>query len=78
MADQMDVRAKEMQRLEEAAAETERPEEIQSKAERGGVGSYLDIDQTPRRPRFGARRAKLHEQFLAVDIHGRDLLEARP
>jgi integrase len=28
--------------------------------------------------RFGARGAKLHEQFLAVDIHGRDLLEARP
>src|SRR5271169_167715 len=51
---------------------------IEYEAERGAVGSHFDVDQTPRGPRLATRGAELHEQFLAVKLHRRDLLEARP
>ena len=38
---------------------------IEGEAECGVFGRHLDIDQTPCRSGFGARRAELHEQFLA-------------
>jgi hypothetical protein len=44
----------------------------------GALGSGLDIDQTPGRPCSGACGAELHEQFLAIEVHGGDLLEPRP
>ena len=51
---------------------------IECEAERGAVGSHFDVDQTPRRPRLATGGAELHEQFLTIEVHGRDLLEARP
>src|SRR6266436_2160910 len=51
---------------------------IEREAERGAVGSHRDVDQTPRRAGLRARGAKLHEQLLAIEVHGRDLLETSP
>src|SRR5271170_122796 len=51
---------------------------IEREAETGALGSDLNIDQTPCRPCSGARGAELHEQFLAIEVHGGDLLEPRP
>jgi hypothetical protein len=51
---------------------------IERERETGGVGGHRDVDQTPCGARLGAGGAELHEQFLAVDRHGRDVLEPRP
>src|SRR5271157_2091290 len=51
---------------------------IEREAETGALGSDLNIDQTPCRPCSGARGAELHEKFLAIEVHGGDLLEPRP
>jgi hypothetical protein len=37
-----------------------------------------DINEAPGRPCLGSRGTKLYEQFLAIEVHGGDLLEARP
>jgi hypothetical protein len=41
-------------------------------------GGNSDLDEALGRPRLGARGAELHEQFLAIKLHGGELLEARP
>src|SRR5882762_10067581 len=51
---------------------------IEREAESGVVGRHFDIDQTPCSSGFGARGAELHEQFLACELHRRDLFETRP
>src|SRR5258708_34376160 len=51
---------------------------IEREAEGGALGGYLDIDQSPSRPRLGTRGAELHEQFLAFEVHGGDLPQPRP
>ena len=50
---------------------------IERIAECGDPRVDLDIDETPGRPRFGARRAELHEQFFAGELHRRELFEPR-
>src|SRR3954447_21439935 len=51
---------------------------IEFEAERSAFGGHIDINETPCGASLAARVAELHEQFLAIDLHGRDLLEARP
>jgi hypothetical protein len=43
-----------------------------------GRSTTTDGVLDPSRPCLGARGAELHEQFLAIELHGGELLEARP
>ena len=51
---------------------------IECEGERGAVLRHIDIDEAPRRPCPGARGTELHEQLLAIELHGGDLFEAPP
>src|SRR5262249_3990294 len=51
---------------------------IEREAEPGSFRSHVDVDQAPCGPRLGARGAELHQQFLASEAHGGDLLEPSP
>src|SRR5271154_2108221 len=61
-----------------APADLAQPGAIEREAEGSALLRHHNIDQTPGRRSLGARGAELHEQFLAVEIHGGDLFEARP
>src|SRR3979490_725864 len=43
---------------------------------RSPVGGDIDVDQPPRRASLGTRGAELHQEFLARELHVRDLLQS--
>src|SRR5439155_14954017 len=51
---------------------------IECETEGSAFGSHLDIDETPSCACLATGIAELHEQFLAINLHGRDLLEPGP
>ena len=51
---------------------------IEREAERGPLLRHRDVDEAPGGRRLGARRTELHEQLLAIKLHGGDLFETRP
>ena len=51
---------------------------IEREAEGRALWRQRDIDEAPSHPCLGTRGTKLHEQFLAIEVHGGDFLEPRP
>jgi hypothetical protein len=51
---------------------------IEREAQGSALVSHLYIDEALGCPCSGARGAELHEQFLAIEVHGGALLELRP
>ena len=53
-------------------------EAVEREREGGFVRIDVDCEEPVGRPCLGARGAELHEQFLAIEFHGGESLEARP